>query len=131
MMKALAKKIANRVKSKNIVKENQGEYVRVKRKVLVKVKRRVESQENQGTGMIKDKFLETVNKVLASQRLKNALSGIKNKISFERFVSSDRRNATEANFEENEIAQEETVEIIGPGDESEQQYNTLYMPLQF
>lgn len=130
-MKALAKKIANRVKSKNIVKENQGEYVRVKRKVLVKVKRRVESQENQGTGMIKDKFLETVNKVLASQRLKNALSGIKNKISFERFVSSDRRNATEANFEENEIAQEETVEIIGPGDESEQQYNTLYMPLQF
>lgn len=131
MMKALAKKIANRVKSKNIVKENQGEYVRVKRKVLIKVKRRIETQENQGSGLIKGKFLETVNQVLASQRLKNAFSSIKNKISFENFVSSNRRNATEATFEEDEIAQEVTIEVIVPGEDFEEQNNTLYMPLQF
>ena len=131
MMKAIAKKIANRVRSKNILKENQEEYVRVKRKVLVKVQRRLEAQTNQEPSMLKGNFLATVKQVLVSQRFKNTFKSLKEKFSFETFMTTTRGNATEGLLEENENVQEGSVEVIIPCEEIEQQNITLYMPLQF
>lgn len=130
-MKAIAKKLASRVRSKNIVKENQEEYVRVKRKVLVRVKRRLEAQTNQEPSMLKGNFLATVKQVLVAQRFKNTFNRLREKFSFETFMTRNRGNDTEGLLEEDENVQSGSVEVIIPSEELEQQNITLYMPLQF
>jgi hypothetical protein len=129
-MKNLAKKLANRVRTKHKSNDKNEEYLRIKRKVLVRVPRRVESLQPEEVIEDKGKFFKSVKQVLRSIRVKDALMSVKNNYFVER-LTSRFKGTQAAEIQDGQGNSEMVNEILMQDEDFTSQKISLYMPLQF
>ena len=129
-MKNFAKKLANRVRTKHKTNDKNEEYLRIKRKVLVRVPRRVESLQPEEVIEDKGKFFKSVKQVLHSIRVKDALLSVKNNYFVER-LTSRFKSSQSMEVQDDQGNSDGLVEILQPDEEFSSQKISLYMPLQF